>query len=866
MSTVMPQPPRSAHAGRIACWRGELAEGRARIRERFLETGDPKRAITAQAKLVDEILGAVWKESVGHDSLALIAVGGYGRGTLFPYSDIDVLVLLPDAVEQAQRTRLEDLVGMLWDIGLEVGHSVRTVGQCEDEARRDVTVQTTLLETRLLAGNRTLYAAFGTAMRGCLKVADFVEAKLLEQQQRHTRFNDTAYNLEPNIKESPGGLRDLHNIIWISRAAGLGGDWLDLARQKILTHEEVRQLKRHERALGELRVRLHYLAGRREDRLLFDFQSAMAAECGLKDTPARRGSELLMQRFYTTAKAVQLLNSIVVQNLSARVFPQPQAEPFALNERFQIRGEHLETRSAGVFEREPAAILEAFLLWQLHPEVKGFSVGTMRALWHARDRIDAAFRRDRRNRARFMEILRTPPGITHTLRRMNQYGVLGRYLPVFGRIVGQMQHDLFHVYTVDEHILMVLRNLRRFAVPEMSHEYPLCSRLMAEFDRPEVLYIAALFHDIAKGRGGDHSTLGMQDARRFCRDHALSREDTDLIVWLVERHLYMSAVAQKQDLSDPDVISAFAGTVATLRRLTALYLLTVADIRGTSPKVWNAWKAKLLEDLFHAARRQLQPGAETGEHSLDAKQERVLAALRAYAIPEDAHRRFWKQLDDTYFLRHDEQDIVWHTRLLNYRVEPKSPVVRARLSPIGEGLQVMIYARDEKTLFARICGFFESIRFSIVEAKVYTTRHGYALDSFQVMDPARATSHYRDLISYIEHELSARLAQTGPLPEPASGRVSRQLRIFPIRPEVLIRPDEKGRDHYLNLVAGDCPGLLYRVARVLLDYDIRVHTAKINTLGERAEDTFLVTGAALGDPKRVVRLESDLIRELQPRA
>ncbi|MEX0958472.1 MAG: [protein-PII] uridylyltransferase [Burkholderiales bacterium] len=866
MATPAPQvTPRNPNAGRIERWRRNLTDGRSRIRERFAERSDPRRSLSAQAKLVDEIVRAVWEDTVPQEDFALIAVGGYGRGVLFPYSDVDVLVLLPGAVDAAQRARLEELVGVLWDVGLEIGHSVRTVEECEAEARRDVTVQTTLLESRLLAGNRRLYACFGKAMQACLDVPYFVKAKLLEQQQRHTRFNDTAYNLEPNIKESPGGLRDLHNILWISRAAGLGGSWLDLARQKILTHEEVRQLKRHERALSELRVRLHYVAGRREDRLLFDFQAAMAAQSGLKDTAAKRASEQLMQRFYTTAKAVQLLNSIVVQNLRARVFPQPKAKPKVLNERFQVRGEHLEVRSAGLFERNPAAILEAFLLWQQHPEIKSLSVSAMRALWHARDRIDAAFRRDRRNRARFMEILRSPPGITHTLRRLNQFGVLGRYLPVFGRIVGQMQHDLFHVYTVDEHILMVLRNLRRFAVPEMSHEYPLCSRLMSEFERPEVLYIAALFHDIAKGRGGDHSTLGMQDARRFGRDHALPAEDTELIVWLVEHHLHMSAVAQKQDLSDAGVVAAFAAKVETERRLVALYLLTVADIRGTSPKVWNAWKAKLLEDLFHATRRLLQPGPESGEHTLNAKQERILAALRAHAIPETAHQRFWKQLDDTYFLRHDEQDIVWHTRLLNYRVKPESPVVKARLSPIGEGLQVMIYGHDDKTLFARSCGFFESIRFSIVEAKVYTTRHGYALDTFQVMDPARATSHYRDLISYIEHELADRLTQTGPLPPPIGGRLSRQLRNFPITPEVHIRPDEKGRDHYLSLVAGDRPGLLYRVARVLVDYDVRVFTAKANTLGERAEDTFLVNGEALSDPRRVVRLESDLIQQLQPR-
>ena len=407
-----------------------------------------------------------------------------------------------------------------------------------------------------------------------------------------------------------------------------------------------------------------------------------------------------------------------------------------------------------MFQRHPQAILDVFLLWQAHPEVKGLAVGTMRALWHARDLIDAKFRRSAKHRRQFMEILRQPTGQTHTLRRMNQFGVLGRYLPEFGRIVGQMQHDLFHVYTVDEHILMVVRNLRRFAVPEMAHEYPLCSRLISEFENPYLLYIAGLYHDIAKGRGGDHSLLGMHDAERFCRRHGIDEQDTALVVWLVEKHLYMSAVAQRQDLTDPAVIAAFAEEVKTDRRLVALYLLTVADIRGTSPKVWNAWKAKLLAELFHATRRYLSDGAVPSERVLASKYERVLTRLRAYALAEDAHKAFWKKLDDSYFLRHDEQDIVWHTRMLSYRFETRTPIVKARLSPIGEGLQVMIYAPDEKLMFARICGFFQRTNFDIVEAKIYTTRHNYALDTFEVMTTGRLDVHYRDMIRYVEHELS----------------------------------------------------------------------------------------------------------------
>ncbi len=854
-----------AVASDASVWREHLQQRKQEIRAGFEKRPDPFRTLASLSAAVDDTLSAIWAATGQSADACLIAVGGYGRGLLYPHSDVDVLILLPARADNQTRTRIERLVGQLWDVGLEIGHSVRTIEQCQEEASQDITVQTTLLEARLIAGNRRAYSRFCKVISSSLNVRDFVEGKLLEQQQRHARFNETAQNLEPNLKESPGGLRDLQNILWISSAAGLGTDWQELTQERILTNVEARQLRRNERVLAELRIRLHHLARRREDRLLFDFQTALAAEYGLKNTAAKRASEQLMQQFYTTAKSVTLLNTIVLQNLRKRIFPQVPGKPVALNDHFQISGELIETRGPGIFQRHPGTIFDVFLLWQKHPQVKGLAVGTMRALWHARDLIDANFRRSSKHRKKFMEILRQPSGVTHALRRMNQFGVLGRYLPEFGRIVGQMQHDLFHVYTVDEHILMVVRNLRRFAVPEMAHEYPLCSRLLSEFDSPELLYIAGLYHDIAKGRGGDHSLLGMQDVARFCRRHRVNDEDTELVVWLVEKHLYMSSVAQKHDLSDPGVIAAFAHEVKTDRRLVALYLLTVADIRGTSPKVWNAWKAKLLEDLFHAARAYLSHGAVSSDRILASKHDRALTRLRAYAMPEGAQQGLWKKLDDSYFLRHDEQDIVWHTRMLSYRYDTRTPIVKARLSKVGEGLQVMIYAPDEKLIFARICGFFEKTNFDIVEAKIYTTRHNYALDTFQVMTAGRLDVHYRDMIRYVEHELPEWLKRPD-MPAPKKGRLSRQLKHFPISPNVNIRPDDRAQFYYLNIVAGDRPGLLYRIALILAKYDISIYTAKINTLGDRAEDTFLVQGEALKNARTVVRLESELVQELQAKA
>jgi len=425
-----------------------------------------------------------------------------------------------------------------------------------------------------------------------------------------------------------------------------------------------------------------------------------------------------------------------------------------------------------------------------------------------------------------------------------------------------MQHDLFHVYTVDQHILMVVRNLRRFTMVEFAHEYPLCSRLAANFERYWLLYVAAIFHDIAKGRGGDHSRLGRIDARRFARAHGLPPEDVALVEFLVEHHLTMSSVAQKRDLSDPDVIREFAGVAGTGRRLVALYLLTVADIRGTSPKVWNAWKGKLLEDLFRLTRRILR-GASVGyDQDVQAKQAEALRLLRLYALSDTAGETLWRELDVAYFLRHEPQEIAWQTRTLHYRVHTDRPVVKARLSPIGEGLQVMIYAKDEADLFARICGYFESINYSIVDAKIHTTRHGYALDTFLVLGTG-TSHHYRDMMGLIEQELAERLERRTPLGPPARGRVSRQLKHFPITPEVHIRPDEKGQYSLVSITAGDRPGLLYGIARVFNQYHVDLHTAKIVTLGERAEDVFVVSGEALAKPKTVLQLEQDLLAALQ---
>ena len=862
-----------------ATLREALRERKSAILER-LRTPGAVRSIQGVLRelctLADDALRQLWQAADFGTALTLVAVGGYGRGELFPYSDVDVLLLLP--TDEAAPSpaiapeRLEAFIGQCWDAGLEIGSSVRSIDECLAEAAKDVTVQTALLEARWLCGDKRLFAQFRERFTQSLDARAFFAAKAQEMRHRHRKHDDTPYALEPNCKESPGGLRDLHTVRWMAQAAGLGHRWEDYARNGLATPFEVRQLKRNEALLSLIRARLHALANRREDRLVFDMQTAVAGSFGHTSTAGgassgmsqRKASEALMRRYYWAAKAVTQLTEILRLNISERLHPQ-EAALVPINERFFEKAGTIEVASDDLYEREPHAILETFLLYQKTIGVNGLSVRTLRALYNARPLMDLPFSKDPANHATFMRMLKEPRGITHALRLMNHTSVLGRYLRVFRRIVGQMQHDLFHVYTVDQHILMVLRNMRRFFIAEHAHEYPFCSQLAAGWDKPWVLYVAALFHDIAKGRGGDHSELGAREVRRFCQQHAIEREDARLIEFLVAEHLVMSTVAQKQDLSDPEVIEAFARRVGNERYLTALYLLTVADIRGTSPRVWNAWKGKLLEDLYRATARALGGRMPDPDAVVEARKREALVELKLNALPFEAHKSLWDTLDVSYFMRHDAGEIAWHAKKLSrfvpaagVPVDPRAaPVVRARLSPVGEGLQVVVYTPDLPDLFARICGYFDQASFSILDARVHTASNGYALDTFQVVTTF-LPEHYRELLAMVETDLAQALSRQGELPAPGRGRVSRRVRSFPVEPRVSLQPDEKAQRWLLSISASDRLGLLYGVARVLARHHLHLQLAKVSTLGERVEDSFLISGAELQGQRAQLQIETEL--------
>lgn len=831
--------------------------------ERYRTKPRADTLLTSLRRIADEALRQLLLLYPLPKGAALAAVGGFGRGELYPFSDVDLLILLPSEPNTAAEATLSGLVAAMWDVGLEPGCSVRTVEQCLTEARADITVETSLLEMRWIAGSRALTNQFMLRMKEQLNPRSFYQAKRSEMQQRHSRYQDTPYSLEPNCKESPGGLRDLQVIMWMARAAGFGQTWTQIANSGLLTREEARDLNRAEQAFKRLRIELHLLVNRREDRLLFDLQHGLAEAYQVSATATRRASEILMQRYYWAARLVTQLNTLLVQAIGEHLFPLSQADARHLDEYYVAHHHRLDIVNEELFQKHPSELLRVFLVMQQHPELTELSARALRAIWHARHLIDAPFRADPKNRKLFIDILKQNQGIVHALRRMTMLNILPRYIPAFRRVVGQMQHDLFHVYTVDQHTLAVLRNIRRFTMLEHAQEYPLATRLIAGFDRHWLLYVAALFHDIAKGRGGDHSSLGAEDVKKFARMHDFTDDETELVVFLVRHHLLMSQVAQKKDLSDPQVIRDFSALVQTPRNLTALYLLTVADVRGTSPKVWNAWKGKLLEDLFNLTLAALGGSSGDANTVLRHRMDEAASLTRLAGLRDEAREAFWNELDIAYFLRHDAPEIAWHTRHLYHCFDTDETVVKARPTEGAEGLQVMVYTKHVKDLFARLCGYFGCRGLNIQDARIHTTRGGYALDSFIVL-PADRQRDLRSEAALIEHELSTQLDQMGldMLKQQHGIRASRLSKAFPFPPAVEIKPGDGNESWVLDITATDRAGLLSDLAQLFMSFNVQLQTAKVMTLGDRVEDVFVIKGDTLSQPRTQRQFERALLDTL----
>lgn len=818
--------------------------------------GNPSQLSQQLSQAIDGCVKQLW-ESTGLTDIALVAVGGYGRGELAPFSDIDLLILLP-ASSDAQRHEIAiaSFVTGLWDIGLDAGHSVRDIDECILQAQNDLTVATALLESRLLAGPQDLLSALQARWQSSIRLDWFVQGKKLELRQRHSRFQDSPYSLEPNIKESPGGLRDLQVIRWIATALGVGTSWKALEAKGLLTPEESKQLQQQQTVLLNLRAQLHLLANRREDRLVFDLQNRLAAQLGLEATKGRRASELLMQRYYRAAKVIYKVTAILLAELDApacitgegsssqqEVAGKTPPKARKIDDYFYEDRGLLDIRDETIFKEDPSLLLKSFLVMQKESSHRGMTARTLRALWNNRELIDRKFREKPENKALFLEIFKQPRGIVHALRIMNDLGLLGRMLPVFRRIVGQMQHDLFHVYTVDQHSLFVLRNLRRMTIPEHRHELPFASELIQKIVKPERLYLAGLFHDIAKGRGGDHSTLGEKEAEAFCRLHNLSDYDTRFICWLVRYHLIMSATAQREDISDPDVVHRFAAQVGDQEHLDNLYLLTVADMRGTSPAVWNAWKGRLLAQLYTTTAQLLRRGIAT-PHDIDAHiadlRREALALLRHDRVSPELAAHFWQNLEPDYFLRYDADSLAWHARAIARTSSADLPVVATRYSPDLGGSEFLFYTPDRDDLFSVITGGFDRLNLSIVDARVHTLRNGFALDTFVVLDSAGESISDQRSLKHREQAMRQQLLDPKPGRDLQQARLPRTLQQFPIETRVQFTQAPSRPVTIMEVTAQDRPGLLYQMALALKHCNVNLVAAKVATYGERAEDIFFI--------------------------
>ena len=852
--------------------RAALEAANANIKERFLAGEPVVTLVHLRAKVIDELLLQLWRRHAGEhaDKVALVAVGGYGRAELHPSSDVDILLLLPDGLSETSERRLSSFVTALWDVGLEIGHSVRTVSQCREQARADLTVTTTLMESRLLDGPPELYDAMQAAISpdNIWPSREFFSEKRKEQIARHHRYGDTAYNLEPNVKGSPGGLRDIQMIGWVAKRHFGVETFDELVPHRFLTEGQVRRLNEGQAFLWRVRFALHILTGRREDRILFDHQIKLAKMLGYEDATYTLAVEQLMQRYYRTVMELSRLNEMLLQLFEEAILMDPDAAPTPLNARFQVKNGYLQTVNERVFANDPSALLELFLLLQQHPEIQGVSAYTVGLIKRHLYLIDEEFRQNPRNHRLFLSILRAPEGVTHELRRMNLYGVLGLYIPSFGRIVGRMQYDLFHAYTVDEHTLFVVSNLRRFALSRFDHEFPHCSHIMQTLEKPEIAYLAGLFHDIAKGRGGDHSELGAVDAESFCLEHGMSNYDARVVAWLVRNHLILSTTAQKKDIGDPHVINEFASLVSDPLHLDYLYVLTVADVRGTNPKLWNSWKATLFHDLYELTHRALRRGLENPidrEQLVSEKKKEALQALHEAGVADERIEEVWRLLSENYFLRHRSDEIVWHTDwLADSDTKSEVGLLDVRRQTRGDGVEAVMYTPRTHHTFAHATAVLDELGMTIMDARIMPIDNGYSLDTFIFMELDKRIEIDDARLNKIRRSLTRVLTAKDDNVVKVTRTAPRQVRMFTTKTSVGFGYNRAYGNTVMELITADRPGLLSKIGQVFIEQDIDIAAAKIMTIGERAEDVFYIsdTGGKPLDDDAQARLRERLVAKL----
>ncbi len=843
----------------------------------FADNQPIEELVQSRAGFIDHVLRMAWSEYIptDADNIALIAVGGYGRGELHPASDIDLMILLADADNRSLDDHIQAVLTFLWDIGLDIGHSVRSVQDCATEAEKDITVQTNLIESRLLYGPEKLFEQMKqvTGPDRFWPSDQFFQAKWDEQKQRYHKFHDTAYNLEPNIKESPGGLRDIQVIGWVAKRHFQTATLYSLVEHDFLTEAEYHTLIEGQNLLWRIRFALHKLTGRREDRLLFDHQRALATEFGYQDGANNLAIEQFMQHYYRTVMELERLNEMLLQLFQEEILMHGQTgNPVTVNDRFQTRMGFLEVTSDQVFQQQPTALLEMFLIMSGNPELKGVRAGTIRLARSARHLINKDFLQDPKAKQLFIELFRQPEGLTHELRRMNRYGILAAYMPVFANIVGRMQYDLFHVYTVDEHTLFVIRNMRRFTVAEYKDEFPLCSSLINNLPKPELLYLAGLFHDIAKGRGGDHSELGAQDAYNFCTAHNIDRQDAGLVAWLVKSHLIMSVTAQRRDISDPEVVREFTDQVKSLLRLDYLYLLTVADMRATNPASWNSWKDALLRQLYNSSKRLLTQGTDkqAGDRQQIAKvREQAITLLIKENTTIEQAETFWQDLPDDYFLSHHAEVIAWHTQNVVQSSTDELPLVSLRPSRKRGSTDILIYGPVKDHQFAAVTALIENEGLNVVGARIVLTSRKHSLDSFQVLEENGGIIQGQDRMDAIQKHLYDGLHKVDNEPVNIARHIPRRIKHFDIPTTVTFTQDEHNERTIMTVNTRDRTGILSGIGQAFMAEHILLQNARIATIGAQAEDSFDITdmkNQPLTDQHQLDALRDTIMDKLDNRA
>jgi [protein-PII] uridylyltransferase len=851
----------------------------ANFDRRYDEGEDIRILVSERATFIDLILHYAWHRYAWGDDVCLVAVGGYGRRELLPHSDIDILVLLDNAASNKYRDEIQDLITLLWDIGLEIGSSVRTLDECVAIAREDITVATNLMEARGLAGNDRLRDRLQvlTGPENMWPLGEFYRAKFDEQVQRHKKHNFTECNLEPNVKNSPGGLRDIQTIHWVAKRYYSVQTLRQLDGQNFFTEQEFGLLRNGEALLWRVRYGLHRLARRAEERLLFEYQRELAKQFGYKDNERGLAVEQFMHEYYRTVLALRELNDVLLRILDERIHERQaraqlgKSKIFVLSSDFQLRDGYIGVTHDRVFDQRPATLMEIFVRMCEDTTIKGVQAETIRLIREKRTLVDDNFRKDPEIKAQFLRLFQLERGLVTQLKRMKRYGILGRYLPEFGRITGQMQHDLFHRYTVDAHTLLVMQNIRRFRNKTAEKDFPLAASIIKGLPQPELLYIAALYHDIGKGRGGDHSDLGAEDAEEFCVAHGLSGRETRLVKWLVQKHLLMSYVSQKKDISDPEVIRQFALQVGDITHLDYLYTLTIADMCGTNPEIWNSWRASLMRQLHTETKFALRRGLE---HTVDQQEiveearNKALSALAEKNVDKYQARALWSDMRDDYFLREGAQDIAWHTEaILQHKSDTSLILIRdSEHQPWLGATQIFVWVKEASNVFVAVATALAQLGLNIQDARLYSSKSGYTIDTFYVLD-----EHYQPLgnaparLMAVRKALEDELKLVDHYSEVVRRRTPRQLKQFTTPTRTSIHTEPGSAVSVLEVISPDRPGLLATIGRIFMDLGVRLQNAKISTLGERVEDIFFITDQnkqPLTDPDFCARLQQTICREI----